>query len=65
MENGMEKEKNTIIMVNWYLMVNIQMEKDGMEKEHNIMVMVNFYLKLYIEMEKLYLRFHFSKIIDY
>ena len=37
----MEKEKNIIIMVNYYLKENIQMEKD-MEKEKNIMVqMVN------------------------
>ena len=45
MENGMEKEKNIIIMVNQNSKVNIQMEKNGMEKEKNIIKMVNYYLK--------------------
>ena len=40
MEKEMEKEKNIIEMVNYYLKENIQMEKE-MEKEKNIMNMVN------------------------
>ena len=41
MEKEMEKEKNMIIMVNYYLKENIKMEENGMEKEKNIMMMVN------------------------
>ena len=37
----MEKEKNSIKIVKFYLKVNIQMEKFGMEKEKNIIKMVN------------------------
>jgi len=45
MEKEMEKEKNMVIMVNYYLKENIKMEKE-MEKEKNMMVMmVNYYLK--------------------
>ena len=33
MDKGMEKEKNMIIMVNYYLMVNIKKEKGGMGKD--------------------------------
>ena len=36
----MEKEKNIIIMVNYYLKVNIFMEKE-VEKGKKIMIMVN------------------------
>ena len=36
----MEKEKNIIIMDNYNLKVNIQMEKE-MVKEKNIIIMVN------------------------
>ena len=39
MGKEMEKEKSMIIMVIYYLKVNIQMEK-GMEKEKNILIMV-------------------------
>ena len=46
----MEKVKN-IIMVNYYLKVNIIMEKE-MVKEKYIMIMVNYYLKVNIIMEK-------------
>ena len=40
MEKEMEKEKNIIKMVNYYLKENIYMEKE-MEKEKNIIIMVN------------------------
>ena len=33
MEKEMEKEKNIIMIVNYYLKDNIHMEKDGMEKD--------------------------------
>ena len=33
MEKGMEKEKNIILMVNYYLKVNIKMMLNGMEKD--------------------------------
>ena len=36
----MEKGKNIIVMVNYYLKENIKMEKE-MEKGKNIMIMVN------------------------
>ena len=36
MELKMEKEKNMIIMVTYYLMENLLMEKYGMEKPKNI-----------------------------
>ena len=36
----MEKEKNIILSVNYYLKENIEMEK-GMEKQKNIMMMVD------------------------
>jgi len=36
----MEKEKNMIIMVNYYMKVNLKMEKE-MEKENNIVYLVN------------------------
>ena len=39
MEKEVEKEKNIMIMVNYYLKENISMEKD-MEKGKNIMIMV-------------------------
>ncbi len=39
MENGKEKEKNFIKMVNQNMKVNFQMEK-SMEKESNIIKMV-------------------------
>ena len=42
----MEKEKNIIIMVNWNLKVNVQMEKNLMEK--NMIIMVNQFLKMNI-----------------
>ena len=38
MEKEMEKEKNIIIMVNYYLKVNIYIIKNGMEKDMMIMV---------------------------
>ena len=41
MEKEMEKEKNIIMMVYYYLKVNIQMVKNGMEKEKNIILKVN------------------------
>ena len=31
-KNGMEKEKNIVFMVNYYLKENIKIEKNGMEK---------------------------------
>ena len=40
----MEKEKNIILMGNYNLKENIQMEKE-MEKEKNIILMVNQNLK--------------------
>ena len=40
MEKEMEKEKNIMIMVLYYLKENILMEKE-MEKEKNIIMMVN------------------------
>ena len=36
----LEKEKNMMVIVNYYLKVNILMEKE-MEKEKNIIVMAN------------------------
>ena len=42
MEKDMEKEKNIVIMVNYYLMVNFIMEKDGTEKVKNMMIMENY-----------------------
>ena len=48
----MEKEKNIMKMVNYYLKENIQMEK-GMEREKNIKDMImDYYLKENIQMEK-------------
>ena len=44
MAKEMEKERNTIIMVSYYLKENIQMEKE-MEKEKNTIIKVNYYLK--------------------
>ena len=41
MEEEMEKEKNIIIRANYFLMVNIKMEKDGMEKDIIKMVIQN------------------------
>ena len=41
MEKEMEKEKNIILLVNYYLKGNILMEKDGMEKDKNMMLMIN------------------------
>ena len=41
MEKEMEKEKNIIMMVYYYLKENIQMVKNGMEKEKNIILKVN------------------------
>ena len=38
-KNGMEKEKNMIGVINYYLKVNIKMEKE-MEKEKNIITLV-------------------------
>jgi len=38
MEKEMEKEKNIIILVVYYLMENIRMEKE-MEREKNIVIM--------------------------
>jgi len=50
-KNGTVKEKNIIIgMVNYYLKVNIQMEKE-MEKEKNITLIANYNLKVNIWME--------------
>ena len=43
----MEKEKNMMMMVNYYLKENIYKGKDGMEKEKN-MVKMDFYLKEHI-----------------
>ena len=43
----MEKEMNIILMVNYYLKVNIQMEKE-MEKEQNIIIVVIRDLKVNI-----------------
>jgi len=37
MEKEMEKEKNIISMVNYYLKENLIMEKDGKVKEKNIL----------------------------
>ena len=45
MGKEMEKEKNIIIMVIYYLKENIQKGKDGMEKEKNMIQMVIYYLK--------------------
>ena len=42
MEKEREKEKNLIVMVKYYLKVNISKEKDGMEKEKNIIMMIIF-----------------------
>ena len=39
-KDGMEKEKNIMIMVNYYLKENIQMEKK-MEKYLSIIAMIN------------------------
>ena len=40
MEEEMEKEKNIMIrMMNYYLKVNIYMEKDGMDKNINVKIM--------------------------
>ena len=43
----MEKEKNMINQVNYYLKENIQKGKDGMEKEKNTIKM-DYYLKEHI-----------------
>ena len=40
MEKGMEKGKNIMNMVIWYLKENIEMDKDGMEKEKNIILKI-------------------------
>ena len=37
MEKGMEREKNTLGKVSWYLKENIDLEKE-MEKEKNIIL---------------------------
>ena len=47
----MEKEKNIIIMVNYFSKANIQMEKK-MEQVKNLIIMVNYYMKENIYMEK-------------
>ena len=44
-KDGMEKEKNMIIMVNQNLKENIQMELDGMEKQKIVIIMDNQNLK--------------------
>ena len=40
MEKEMEKEKNILMVINYYLKVNISMAKK-MEKEKNIIIMIN------------------------
>ena len=45
-KNGKEKEKNIMVIV-YYLKVNISMRK-GMEKEKNFIIMVVYYLKVNI-----------------
>ena len=40
MEKEMEKEKNIMMIENYFLKVNIQKERE-MEKEKNIMIVVN------------------------
>ena len=50
MGKEMEKEKNIIIMVNYYLMVSIRMVKE-MEKGKNMIIMVTFNLKVNIKKE--------------
>jgi len=39
--NGMDKERNIIMMENYYLRVNLKMENNGMDKEKNIIIMEN------------------------
>ena len=41
----MEKEKNIMIMVNYYLKENIKMVKNGMDMEKNMIMLINYYLK--------------------
>ena len=49
MGKEMEKEKNIIIVVIYYLKENIQKGKDGMEKEKNVINMLIFLVIYYLK----------------